>query len=1115
MAILFPDLDTLRLVLTSGILPVALSTQEVRAGFADEGQVYLEPGSQPSGAVMKRLRQLGVQTVKTPPVPLELECCCWLQVLPLQRLSALPQPDHLTPVLFELPAASQLPGLTGEILRLGNDRQSFRFLDDGQDGRVVLRVIGPPYYSLLRALDRSKEEKGPRAYLEQSPGVWIEIGYHHPLAEQIKPEPGTLLLLRPPHDWEYLELAPFQDIYEVLEFPLKHGKVYWPASDLRQRLQVPLSLAAGGTNEPAELWVLRQHARAALDELVQSSDDLLLSRLSFAVGGTEPDPVIVVRVRPSWQPPPVVILPGVAFRAYLKLPNLFLPVGQRLQPPLRRDAVRQLLAPEAELVTWLYPHPDNSFTPESLPDSAFRPLADWVEYVLHHERVPLQAWIDSTLFDFERFVCRDGSKPKAPESPEEKVPTSESASKRGGRGKDTRSSVFSKSREKPPDPEAEPEMLQSRVLPPGELEKRQLELERRFLDLEGPLDLPERQALWPELAEVYSAQAKYADAAVCWLNALWEDHPEAAAWAKTWQRSLLPCESKTLAGYLDEILGRDNLSSGDARLLASCVISAYFSGRPHPDLLARLNAVQQKLQGCERLLPVRAVWLVGLALCKLMQGDVLALARTRDRLLERLFTGGLSVEQDLPSFLRFAGASASERLCTIRDWLLSLPERIAAWLKRVHRPSLEPAQEYTRAYANLILAFGLARLGETEQARHLLRTARATLSDISDVHTLLRDAFTHRIEQALAGKPWSGLLPEELLEYLGGLDRINKYKVDRLREQSRILEPHEKINPYRDWQGRYTDDLGKELAGLPDLLTATDLEARIHKLFHDFGSKGEQGEYHHARILTVAVELAPRLGQAFATPLLPLVLPAVEHLPTLQEKALLLEKALFTAAHFDQRLHVQALTSRFLKLLNHEGAAVTLQTLDELAEQCFRGLRKLGLRDEIHQLLHQLSDTILQGKKLADCRHSHDRWDEALRVLLHVARGWYYFSKEAQATPILEEARTLLFKNQLENRKQVRLACSYIQTLGMAPTDVALRGINELLEKLKKVNDNFTTNDCYGLSQLNVVEAVVLAVVNEEFAVGTLVRRWLDDDEYLVRRRIHQDLELALSKAKN
>ena len=53
--------------------------------------------------------------------------------------------------------------------------------------------------------------------------------------------------------------------------------------------------------------------------------------------------------------------------------------------------------------------------------------------------------------------------------------------------------------------------------------------------------------------------------------------------------------------------------------------------------------------------------------------------------------------------------------------------------------------------------------------------------------------------------------------------------------------------------------------------------------------------------------------------------------------------------------------------------------------------------------------------------------------------------------------------------------------------------------------DRAFTNTHFSLAQLRLVEAAVLAVVNDDFALGPAVRRWLDDDEYRVRHRIHRD----------
>jgi hypothetical protein len=174
MALYFPDLHTLQLALTSGAVPPALAQAPVTAGFDDDGHVWVEPSAPVPRAAQAELKKLGVQAVKKMDAPSEVELSCWAQVVPLQRDPVPAAPSPTTPVLFELPAAKELPALVGEILRLGNDRQSFRHpRGDDERGPALLRVVGPPYYSLLRALDRDGRAAAPRAYLERAPRVWV------------------------------------------------------------------------------------------------------------------------------------------------------------------------------------------------------------------------------------------------------------------------------------------------------------------------------------------------------------------------------------------------------------------------------------------------------------------------------------------------------------------------------------------------------------------------------------------------------------------------------------------------------------------------------------------------------------------------------------------------------------------------------------------------------------------------------------------------------------------------------------------------------------------------------------------------------------------------------
>jgi hypothetical protein len=1118
MILQFPNLDALRLALTSATVPAEVSLASATAAFRDDGAVLIQPAVKVPLKAQKALQKLGVQTVREFGEVVAFECLSWGQVLPVVKEAVPLMPTAQTPVLFELPDAHLLPQLAGEILRLGNDRQSFRFLAGaGEPPRALLRVYGPPYYSLLQALERTGRTVAPRAYLERAPRLWVEIGCTHPLLEILKAPEKQMLLLRPPHDWDVLDEAPFQDIYEILEFPLPHGRIKWYDQGKPEPLTVPLRLAQGSSSEVAELWVVRDQPQAQLDALVRDASDQLLSRFTFAVAEAGDQQTVVLRLRPSRQPAPVLVLDAQGYRPYLKLPNLFVPCGSVLLPPLRRDVVRKLLAEDQEQVIWLHPQGDGTFTPESLPDRAFRPLSEWVEYVLTREHAVLTSWVEATTFDFERFICKDETKP-AGKAKEKKPRRSEAENTETIEAAPLPGPAISKGKAPPTD--EDDTLTAFAKTEPTELQKQARALEQQFLAIEGPLDAAERQALWPDLARVYTALQNWSDAGICWSNALWEDDGQGPRLARLWHLSAarsLPGQS--LDQVLDTLTTTTEPHPGSARVLVAALADAAHGGVTEATLRPRLGQVQVSLQKHEHLLPVRTVWLAAQSIYRLSGGDVLALARTRDRILERLHQTGLTAETDLPSFLRFTGNQFNDRFRDVRDWLLELPGRVRHWLEKVVHSVTDYKLEETVALAHLILAFGFARLGEGEQALRLFHLGHEVLNHREDVHILLLRAFEYRIDQALGGEPLRGPLPLELLEKLAASDRISRYAVDRLRQHSQILEPQERIEPYRTWYQKYGDGLQTALNELTDVLDRDKLEGQIQGLFQRYGRDGPKSQRNRARILRVALELSPRIGETFAAPLLEEVLPAADLFPDLLQKAGLLEQALLVAAHFDQAAHVERFVARFQELLSQYQDAHDLKSLDSLAGQCFRGLRKMGMRETIHKLLTQLSDALLQGKTLARAR-SQENWPILMRSLLQVAAGWYYFGMDDQAQPMVDEARRLLLKEvdiwegegQKKQMEKCKLATAYIAALGRAPADVARGGINEVFAYLTGITSNWATNKYYSLSQLDVVEAVVLAIASDDFAMGNQARRWLDEEEFLVRRRIHQDVRTALQQ---
>jgi hypothetical protein len=1156
MILKFPDLTTLRLALTSGVVPAAVGAAPATAGVDESGIVWVETAASLSRTAQRELRNLGVETARAIAADIVTEVSCWAELLPLQPDPSFPETTNLTPVLFRLSDGTALAGLVSEMLRLGNDRQGFRWLEDGKgQAKALLRVVGPPYYSLLRAVDRIGKHGAPVAFVERAPRVWVELGHTHPFAEHLKPPEGKLLLLRAPRLWTLLDDAPFRDVYEVLEFGLPASPSPLSDAEPGRRIRVVPTLKAGGTVEGAELWVLREGGVEELNRFVQNSDDRILNRLAFAVGEAGGRTTVVVRVRQSRQAAPVLVLNAEPYKQYLKLSNLFVPAGMRLHPPLRRDVVRNLLADDADRVTWLAPRPDGTFTPESLPENAFRPLSDWVDYVLDHESQALQAWVQAAQFDFEGFVCADDQPAKPRKGPDE--------DRRRG-GKDRGEGTGDLGTEEPaafarapktrtgtvPEPEADP---YAALVPaqPTEVEKRRRAMEEKFVAADGGLDNPERTALWPELAALNAALGNSEDSAICWMNVLWPDNdaplPPAWAWfcveasnvraqpasGRAWTSRLTLSGSKgreVTGEELDHLLALTEPLGADLRALAAYLV--YAAGRPQPpqELMRRLNRVQRFLEAHERMLPVRAVWLAWFHLTRLAGNDVLGLARARDRLLARLYSNGLRPEQDLPTFLRYASEAGSLRFRAVRQWLTQLCERARQWAGRQGHDALYAGKNpRTAEYIDLLFAFGLARLNEVDASRRLLQRASAVLSLEDDSHQILLAGFRYRVEQALAGRPHSGPLPAEQHEYLELLSKGKKenhgvearYIVDRMRKVSRVLEPDQQINPYRHYTSRTDGDLTRELALLPDVIDGKEVEARVLQLLRK-PPKGASGQ--RAQIVRAGLDQAARVGEEFGRQLLDEVVRVYDALGKNDQTAAtiaqaeLLEKALFVAAHFDRSDQIPPLVTRFERLVEAQAGGATMSdeegvAVEALVAQCFRGLRKLGMRDEVDRLLTLMAGVILQGQPLSSLNARPDK-AAALRALLHVAGGWYYFGRESRAEPVLQTARTALLGGEwaAKGRDHTSLACAYAMTVGQAPVEYARRRLDELFEKLTDVRDTFTTNSYYSQSQIRVVEAVVLAVASDDFTLGSQARRWLDDDEFLVRRRIHRDVRELMAK---
>jgi hypothetical protein len=118
-----------------------------------------------------------------------------------------------------------------------------------------------------------------------------------------------------------------------------------------------------------------------------------------------------------------------------------------------------------------------------------------------------------------------------------------------------------------------------------------------------------------------------------------------------------------------------------------------------------------------------------------------------------------------------------------------------------------------------------------------------------------------------------------------------------------------------------------------------------------------------------------------------------------------------------------------------------------------------------------------------------------------------------RAAPAFDEALALLLApsgasgaREILMPDRLQLTRALAAAFSQAPLDNALAGVGRLSEQLPIITDKYNTNSHFCLSVVAFMESLVLGYANEDLALGELGRQWLDEDELLVRRRIHRDL---------
>jgi hypothetical protein len=402
-------------------------------------------------------------------------------------------------------------------------------------------------------------------------------------------------------------------------------------------------------------------------------------------------------------------------------------------------------------------------------------------------------------------------------------------------------------------------------------------------------------------------------------------------------------------------------------------------------------------------------------------------------------------------------------------WLRELCDLAQQWVEANADKKLNPP---TGAYVDLIFAFGLARLGAEPSCREWLLRAQARLVATADeAHRFLLEAYRYRIARALEGQAHAGPLPSRLIEMRQQMDNLPSYAVDRLRRQSRILEPDQRIDPYRTVRERISE-VERQAADLPDLTDPEQIVSRVRRLLAVDASYREG-------LLPDVLEAVQRVHPAFAREVLDRVLADFDAIPPTCHAGVLwwrvptLERALSLAANFGLQEEGREVLARLWPLLDSQEHPYLLKALMSVASRLDDALRRLGLREERKELLD----------RLLACAHSEGQGEpDRLQALLYVAGEWYADGRDGEA--VLDRARSVLFEGQISGKEQAVLACAYATAATRAPVEAARPRLEEFFRRVRGVHDTFSTATHFSISQLDVIEAVVLGVTADRRGGG-------------------------------
>lgn len=1125
MILQFPNLACLKTALISRAIPERIAANPISVRFEENGAVVVESADTLTSSQRARLKSLHVQGRRAAGFRPQKALSCWAEILPLQRSPDAPQPVQGS-VLFEIEPAEGWESISRELLRLGNTRQSLRLVTTkartqnrqeqpiptevtetpAPGSRAYLLVQSPSLYTLLRC-ETVASDAQVTAYSERQPGVWIPWGYQHPLSLQLKPDSKRWLLVPINGPWKSVAVREMQEFEDLIEVNADCEPHEVELITQATRLKVELKLVPLADEHPAEAWIIDAPQWDSLEDFVASAASELLHGLAFAVGESDSTRRMFLVRRPGHTVTPSFVFEHQAFRRDQRIANLLLPTDRQLVPAVSPETISQLLAPDPARLSWLTCTDADRFECLTIADEGLRPLTEFVEYVIESSRADLLDWLNGSVFDLEwesdestknpsdepseidsgdrelktrpanqrplGSTSTDDPNPAPGQQARKADATGRSAARKPSSGSSERSKSAQKTLRRK---RRSPSTKTSDAAPP------------ELSSLEGAGS--ERAEVWRQYGTRLADTPQPLSCHLAWLHAVWESPAaQRPRQLQEWSdRSPAAADTDTVRTTL-LIQLRESLREPAGSKTRSVTDSLIDSLRPF-------------LIEHESRLPIHASWLGWKHLADLKAVDLLQLAQARDRLITRLDQLGLSPLSDYPPLVAESSNIASST--SRRERLNELIASICSWSRSLRK---DRRTDVTDELIRCLYADGLRRLGDSELAAEVFTAARKQLDESDPLQNWIAAAFESRLRHGDVLDE----LPDRLQEALDQLDRMTRYKLDRLRQQIPALAGRLPIDPFRPYRRtdhsrapKTTRDTSQQLAGIRRWLE------------HPQDQDAAQSRIQAGRLLEMADQW-PQLSTIDRREFVRLARPGLQQLTDPAQRRELLSALLEQSADRSLGEQLEELPEMLVQVfselesLDTESATGWLQ----VGQMGIRYLRSIAAWQSL-QALNDEFDRIaaLLGPAAGDA----SRLTEPLDAIQIVGLQFELLSAAMRPVETSDDSLILLLdRHEARLRTQpapaairTKLAQLYIQALGQLPVTAAWPRLKRLFEPGQlEIRDSFSTSAEYSLSHLVLAQAAVSVLTSERFGLSQRWMEWLDREEDRLRQRIQSEFATA------